>query len=285
MERAECNLGDVPVAGFSWAEGERVRLEVCGKGLEAACHGPAPAQAPTVVLLHEGLGCLALWRDFPERLAEATGFGVFAYSRAGYGGSDRVALPRPLDYMTQEATQSLPVLLDALGLRQAILFGHSDGASIAAIHTGTVADKRVRGLVLMAPHFFTEASGLLSIAAAKEAYDTGDLRMRLAKYHCDVDSAFRGWNDAWLDPGFESWDIREVIDQWRHPVLAIQGAEDQYGTLAQIREIERRANCPLEVVIMESCRHSPHVEQPEKTISLVAGFTRRLLSEGGVDAI
>ncbi len=258
----------------AWAD--IVWITAAGKRLEAVCHGPPPGDAPTIVLLHEGLGSVAMWRDFPARLAAATGFGVFAWSRAGYGRSDPVALPRPLDYMTREAQESLPEILDGIGFRRGILLGHSDGASIAAIHAGSVADARVRGLVLMAPHFFTEPAGLASIAAARQSYEAGDLRARLAKHHRDPDNAFRGWNDAWLDPGFRGWNIADSIDYWRIPVLAIQGADDQYGTLAQIREIESRIHAPLEVEILAGCRHAPHLEQPERTLAAITGFVRRL---------
>jgi pimeloyl-ACP methyl ester carboxylesterase len=228
-------------------------------------------------MLHEGLGCVALWRDFPRRLAEATCLGVFAYSRAGYGHSDSVELPRPLDYMTREARETLPGVLDAIGYQRGILLGHSDGASIAAIYAGAIEDFRVRGLVLIAPHFFTEESGLAAIASARSAFEAGDLRPKLAKYHRDVDNAFRGWNDAWLDPGFKSWNIADVIDYWRIPVLAIQGADDPYGTLAQIREIENRAYSPVDVEILKGCKHSPHTEQPEATLAAIADFCARLI--------
>lgn len=264
------------MADFEWNHGAAGAITVNGKRLEATCFGPPPGEAPTIVMLHEGLGCVALWRDFPERLAEATGFGVFVFSRAGYGQSDPVDLPRPLDYMTREAHDVMPGVLDAIGFEYGILLGHSDGASIAAIYAGGVEDFRVRGLVLMAPHFFTEPGGLKSIAEAKAAYETGDLRGRLAKYHKDVDNAFRGWNDAWLDPGFETWNIAESIDYLRIPVLAIQGADDQYGTLAQIHEIENRIYSPVDVEILANCRHSPHIEQPEKMLSAVAEFCARL---------
>lgn len=261
---------------FAWRDGAATSITVNGKTLEAVAYGPPPGEAPTIVMLHEGLGCIALWRDFPQKLAAATGFGVFAWSRAGYGGSDPVALPRPLDYMTREATEFLPGVLDAIGFRNGILLGHSDGASIAAIYAGGVEDFRVRGLVLMAPHFFTEAGGLASIAEAKKAYDDGDLRARLAKYHKNVDVTFRGWNDAWLDPGFEAWNIADSIDYLRIPVLAIQGADDQYGTLAQIREIETRIYSPVDVVIPPACRHSPFIDQPERTLAAVTEFCERL---------
>jgi pimeloyl-ACP methyl ester carboxylesterase len=262
---------------FDWRDGASGFVTVAGKRLECICHGPSPDHEPTIVMLHEGLGCVALWRDFPRRLAEATGLGVFAYSRAGYGRSDPVELPRPLDYMTREALEILPVMLDAIGFRRGVLLGHSDGASIAAIYAGSVEDFRVRGLVLMAPHFFTEESGLAAIAAARAAYGSGDLGARLAKYHRDADVAFRGWNDAWLDPDFRGWNIADVIDYWRIPVLAIQGDDDPYGTLTQIREIENRAYSPVDVEILGGGHHSPHLERPEETLAAVAEYCARLM--------
>lgn len=252
------------------------RLEAGGKSLEYACFGPAPDVAPTLVLLHEGLGCVALWRDFPQALAEATGWGVFAYSRAGYGQSDPADLPRPLDYMTREATDVLPVVLDKMGIRRTVLVGHSDGASIAAIYAGSVSDHRVRGLVLMAPHFFTEPDGLQSIERAANAFDTGILRAPLAKYHAHPENAFWGWNKAWLDPAFRDWNVADVIDYFRIPVLAIQGRDDQYGTLAQIQEIETRSYAPVDLAVFEDCKHAPFQEQPEKTLDHIATFLTRL---------
>jgi pimeloyl-ACP methyl ester carboxylesterase len=247
-----------------------------GKRLECAGYGPVPGQAPTIVLLHEGLGCLALWRDFPERLAAATGWGVFAYSRAGYGRSEAAALPRPLDYMTLEARDVLPEVLAAIGFETGILMGHSDGATIAAEYPGNHEDHRVRGLVVMAPHFFTEAGGLASIAEAKEAFAAGDLREKMAKYHDDAEATFRGWNDAWLDPGFRDWHVGEVIDYWRVPCLAIQGADDQYGTLRQIEEIETRSYAPVETLILPGVKHAPHAEATEAVLAAVTEFTVRL---------
>jgi pimeloyl-ACP methyl ester carboxylesterase len=192
--------------------------------LEYRMIGPRPDEAPTIVLLHEGLGCAALWRDFPERLSEATGLGVFVYSRQGYGASSPCKVPRPLTYMHQEAIETLPKLLDAIGFESGLLVGHSDGASIAAIHGGAVADPRVRGLVLMAPHFFTEDMGIASIAEARTAFETTNLRERLQKYHGDnVDCAFWGWNRAWLDPEFRNWDLREFLPRITVPVLILQG--------------------------------------------------------------
>lgn len=251
-------------------------LTAGGKRLEYRCLGPSPDAAPTIVMLHEGLGCVALWRDFPEKVAAATGLGVFVFSRAGYGRSDPAELPRPLDFMTREAVGVLPEVLDRIGLRQGILLGHSDGATIAAIYGGRVPDSRLRGLILMAPHFFTEPMGLAEIAKTREVYETTDMGQKMAKYHRDPDNAFRGWNDTWLHPDFEAWNVAEVIDQLRVPVLAIQGRDDQYGTPAQIEEIEKRLRAPLDISIIDDCRHSPQFEQPEKTLAAVAEFTARL---------
>lgn len=247
-----------------------------GKRLECFGIGPGPSEAPTLVLLHEGLGSAALWRDFPQRLAEATGWGVFVYSRAGYGRSEAADLPRPLDYMTREAVAVLPEVLDAIGFRRGVLMGHSDGATIAAIYAGSVSDARVRGLILEAPHFFTEKMGLDEIARARAAFVGTDLKARMAKYHDDAEATFRGWNDAWLAEGFRSWNVADVIDYWRVPCLAIQGAQDQYGTLAQIREIEERSYAPVEVLVPEDCRHAPHFDAEGAVLAAVADFLQRL---------
>ena len=264
------------MAKFSWEIDRLGELNIDGARLEAICFGPPPGEANTIVLLHEGLGCLALWRDFPQRLAERTGFGVFVYSRAGYGNSDAAPLPRPLDYMSSEALDVLPRVLDIVGVERCILLGHSHSATIAAIYGGSAEDFRVRGLILMAPHFFTEEQGLTAIADAKSAYENGGLRDKLAKYHDNPDVAFCGWNNAWLDPDFRSWNVAEVIDYLRIPVLAIQGANDDYGTLAQIEEIKNRIYSPLDVEVLQDCGHAPHLEQPERTLAVVQEFTIRL---------
>ena len=271
------------MTSFEWVPEKLQRLSIEGQGLEVICYGPSPERAPTLVLLHEGLGCVALWRDFPPRIAERTGFGVFVWSRGGYGQSDPVPLPRPLDYMTWEATQRLPHVLDAIGFQRGVLLGHSDGASIAAIYAGSIEDFRVRGLILMAPHFFTEPGGLASIAEARKAYETGDLKSRLAKYHAHVDVAFRGWKDAWLDPGFQSWNIADCLDYLRVPSLVIQGENDQYGTSRQVKEIVERSYAPVEVEMLPACGHSPHLDQPERTIAAVAEFCGRLERIENVD--
>ncbi|MEM7507032.1 MAG: alpha/beta hydrolase [Pseudomonadota bacterium] len=259
-----------------WRPGERLDLKIGNDRLEAACHGPPPEAADTIVLLHEGLGCVALWRDFPARLAEATGKGVFLWSRAGYGRSTPCALPRPLDYMETEAREGLPRILDAIGFRKGLLLGHSDGASIAALYLRSHADYRVRGLILIAPHFFTEATGLAEVARARTAFETGDLRQRLARYHADPDAAFRGWNDAWLDPDFRAWDITDSLHHIRVPVLAVQGRDDPYGTRAQTETLIERVQSPVETSLPRECGHAPHLEQPDATLAEIAAFTARL---------
>ena len=258
-------------------------LDICGAHLEYSFDGPQPSQAPTIVLLHEGLGCAGQWGDFRRDLARATGAGVFAYSRRGYGASSPVALPRPLDYMQRHGRDILPRVLDAIGAGDVFLVGHSDGASIAAVCAAEHDDPRLRGVVLIAPHFFVEDFALAEIANAKIAYETTDLREKLARWHADVDGAFRGWNDAWLDPGFAvTFDIRTCAPRIRVPVLAIQGAADQYGTLAQIDVIDGgRSDDPLrQRVVLPGVKHAPHREAAEATIAAIAGFIRVARNQG-----
>lgn len=262
---------------MKWASGTAVRITINGRKLECSAWNGSPSEKPAIILLHEGLGSVGLWRSFPEKLAERTGYCVFAYSRAGYGQSDiGRELPWPLDYMTREAMNVLPAVLDAIGFRRGILLGHSDGASIAAIYAGGVKDFRVRGLCLISPHFFTEPKGLLSIAEAKMQFETGVLRERLAKHHADVDHVFRGWNGAWLDPAFKRWNIEGAVAHIRVPVLAIQGLADQYGTLAQIEALTNGCYAPVDTALFENCKHSPHIEQPDRTVAAVSNFLARL---------
>ena len=252
-------------------------LDIGALRLEYRFVGPQPDKAPTLVLLHEGLGCVDLWGDFPERLSAATGAGVFVYSRAGYGKSSPVTLPRPLSYMHDEARETLPRLLDTIGFQRGLLIGHSDGASIAAIYTGSHQDHRVGGLVLIAPHFFTEDPGIASIVEAKNAYETGDLRARLSRWHADIDNAFKGWNGAWLDPEFRKWDITEFLAYIRVPVLIVQGEDDQYGTVKQIEVAQQECYCPVEVTQLPGTRHSPQREAPEATLEAISDFVMRAL--------
>jgi pimeloyl-ACP methyl ester carboxylesterase len=254
-------------------------LDLPGQRLEYRMIGPRPGDAPTIVMLHEGLGCVGLWGAFPEQLAAATGAGVFVYSRAGYGQSSATKLPRPLTFMDEEARDVLPRILAAIGFQRGILFGHSDGASIATIYAGSVQDHRVRGLVLMAPHFFTEEIGLAEIRRARAAYESGVLREKLKRWHADVDCAFRSWNEPWLDPAFATWDITEALGYIRVPILVVQGADDQYGTLKQVEAAEQECYCPIEIAILLGVRHSPHRDAPEETLRTAADFINRLLRD------
>lgn len=261
---------------MDWTPDTDLRIQADGARLEARCWGPPPSAAPTIVMLHEGLGCVALWRDLPERLAAATGWGVLAYSRRGYGRSDPCRLPRPVDYMEHEGEVVLAQVLDAIGFRRGVTLGHSDGGSIAALHLGSVRDHRVRGAILIAPHFFVEDCSIEAIEAARLAWETGGLRDRLARYHADVDCAFLGWNRAWLDPAFRRWDITQALWYLQVPVLAFQGLEDPYGTRAQVEVVEAETYAPAEIHLMEGCGHAPHRERPDEVIATIADFLARL---------
>ena len=254
-------------------------LDLPPQRLEYRIIGPRPDAAPTIVMLHEGLGCVGLWGAFPDQLAAATGAGVFVYSRAGYGNSSPASLPRPLSFMDEDALDVLPRVLAAIGFKRGVLFGHSDGASIATIYAGGVQDHRVRGLVLMAPHFFTEPMGLTEVRRAGEAFKAGILRDKLKRWHADVDGAFRSWIEPWLNPDFQNWDITEALGYIRVPILIVQGAEDQYGTLKQLDAAKAECFCPVEVAILPGARHSPHRDAPVATLDAVAGFINRLLRD------
>jgi pimeloyl-ACP methyl ester carboxylesterase len=254
-------------------------LDLAPLRLEYRMIGPRPDAAPTIVMLHEGLGCAGLWRAFPEQLASATGAGVFVYSRAGYGRSGPGKLPRSVNFMDEEAREVLPRVLAAIGFQRGILFGHSDGASIATIYAGSVQDHRVRGLVLVAPHFFTEPMGLAAIRRTRDEFASGNLREKLKRWHGDVDLAFRSWAEPWLDPDFEKWDITEALGYIRVPILVVQGSDDEYGTLKQVEAAAEACYCPVETVVLPGVHHSPHRDAPEATLTATSGFINRLLRD------
>ena len=251
--------------------GRRVRIEV-----QRIVPASLRADAPTLVFLHEGLGSVAMWRGFPQRLCEAAGAHGIVYSRPGYGRST----PRDrgerwgLDFMHRQAHELLPALLDELQLdRQAQppwLLGHSDGGSIALLHAARFP-QRVSGLVVMAPHLFVEGVSIASIQQARHHYEHTNLRQRLSRYHDDADSAFWGWNDIWLHPPFAHWNIEAEIAGIGCPLLAMQGVDDEYGTLQQIHAIARRVP-HTELVELPACGHSPHRDQPERVIDEVVRF-------------
>ncbi len=254
-------------------------VEAGGARLEARVIPGASDDAPTLVFLHEGLGSIGMWRDFPERVVAATGMGALVYSRRGYGSSDAVVLPRPVRFMHDEAYEVLPAVLDAAKITKAILIGHSDGGSIALLHAARFGPPRILGVVAMAPHVFVEDVALVNIRKALEAYEHGDLRAKLARYHGDnVDGAFLGWNRIWLDPEFRSWNIEDELPKITVPMLLIQGKNDEYGTLAQLESIARHARAPVETCILDACGHSPHRDQAEHVIVAITAFLRRLRS-------
>ncbi len=248
-------------------------LRVLGVSLEYEWVGPPPEQALTIVMLHEGLGCVAMWRDFAESLSAATGYGVLSYSRQGYGQSDSCELPRPLSYMHDEAENVLPELIKVAGLRDYVLLGHSDGGSIALIHAGMYQLPGLKGVICESPHVFCEDLSVSSIQAAKEAFENDNLRERLKKYHgANTDCAFWGWNAAWLDADFISWNIEEYLSKIHVPVLVVQGVDDQYGTAAQVKAIAAQSGSRVEVAMLENCGHSPHREQQSKSIEVMQHF-------------
>jgi pimeloyl-ACP methyl ester carboxylesterase len=249
-------------------------VTVCSRSLEHERVAVTRADRPSLVFLHEGLGSVAMWRDFPRRVAHATNCNALVYSRYGYGNSDPLREPRPVSYMHDEALAALPALLDEFAVDRPILVGHSDGGSIALIHAGE-ARRRVGGLVLMSPHVFVEDISIASIAAAKVAYETSDLRAKLARYHADVDSAFWGWNRIWLDPDFRRWNIEDCLPRVSCPVIAMQGEDDEYGTMEQLARIGRQV-ADAELLTLKDCRHSPHRDQPEAVIEAITGFVDRI---------
>ena len=247
------------------------KVAAAGRSLEYEWMGEG---ARTLVFLHEGLGSIRQWRDFPAQVAKATGCRALLYDRYGYGRSDVLREPRVgAEFMHDGALNELPELLENLNVRDPVLIGHSDGASIALIHAGTYG---VRGVVVMAPHVFIEDICIDSIAKAAGAFETTDLPALLGKYHRDPRKTFHLWADAWLDPAFRDWNIEEYLPRIRCPVLAIQGEGDEYGTLAQLDAIQQRAGGRRELLKLPDCGHSPHREQPERVLRAVVDFVKGL---------
>ena len=255
-------------------------LNLSGGRIEYEWYGPNE-NAQTLVFLHDGIGCLSLWRDFPARVAEATGCGAFVFSRFGYGNSSPIVLPRPVRFMHEEALQVLPELFAAATINNPILIGHSDGASIAIIYAATT---KVPALILEAPHVFVEDLTVQSIALAGEDYRHTDLKQKLQRYHGEnVDVAFWGWNQVWLNPEFRSWNIENYLPNVKCPVLVIQGEEDQFGTQKQVESISKQCSAPVETVMLSNCKHTPHREQPAQTFEAMVTFIQKV-NKGELDA-
>jgi pimeloyl-ACP methyl ester carboxylesterase len=249
-------------------------VDIAGQRLEFV-RIAADRAGPTLVFLHEGLGSLSLWRDFPQLVADAVARPALIYSRAGYGRSTVLPAARAPHYMHDEALVVLPALLDALGIVDPILIGHSDGASIALIHAGAKV-RPVRALVAMAPHVFVEDLSIAGIERSRLAYESADLRAKLGRHHADVDATFRGWNDIWLSPAFRDWNIKSFLPRITCPLLLVQGRNDEYGTLAQLDAIERGVCGHVERVELDDCGHSPHGDQPRAALAAIARFVLAL---------
>jgi len=255
-----------------------VDIDWAGRPVRIECQwlGSDHPGAPLIVFLHEGLGSLAMWRDFPARLCGAVGARGLVYSRPGYGRSTPRAAEEAwdLDFLHRQAHEVLPALLSALDVDTSVdppwLFGHSDGGSIALLHAARFG-QAVRGAIVLAPHILVEDLSVTSIERVRHAYLETDLRQRLARYHDDPDSAFWGWNRIWLHPPFRQWSIEAEIATIRCPLLAVQGLDDEYGTLEQIRGIARRVP-HTELLELERCGHSPHRDQPQALIQAAMAF-------------
>lgn len=252
-------------------------IDLGDQQLEVRSAGPAPSDAPTLLMLHEGLGCADMWGTLPARLAAATGCGVIAYSRAGHGASTPARLPDPFMFMHDEALQTLPRLLERIGFRRGLLVGASDGATIAAIYAGSIADERIRGISLTAPHFVVEEETAAGARAGKLAYEQGDLKPKLARWHRNVDVAFQTWNRAFADPDFKRWfDVTGLLPRIRVPVQVLQGENDQYGTAEQLAIARRHCAGPVETTLLPGLGHSLHREAPDLHCALIAAFVRKV---------
>jgi len=259
------------------AQAESLFVTAQGRKLEVQRIAGSGKGARTLVFLHEGLGSVAMWRDFPRDAALATGCAAVVYSRYGYGQSEVLREPRGVDYMHVEAIEVLPELLARLEVHEPVLVGHSDGGSIALIHAAKHG--KVKGLVVMAPHVFVEDISITSIAEARTAFETTDLPQKLGRYHADAAKTFRGWNDIWLHPDFRGWNIEDVLPRIHCPMLAIQGFDDEYGTMAQLEAITRLTGGPVDLLRLTACRHSPQRDQPKVVIEAMSRFVDRLDDE------
>lgn len=249
-----------------------------GRRIETQFIQGADKTAPVLVFLHEGLGSIGLWKRFPEEVSARTGCSAVIYSRYGNGFSEALNEPRAVEYMHEEARTALPAVLEAFGIGNAVLIGHSDGASIALIYAGEIG-ARVCAVVAEAPHVFVEDLSVNSIAQAKAAYESTDLPARLGRYHANVDKTFYGWNDIWLHPDFRAWNIRDAVRRIRVPMLLVQGADDEYGTFKQLKAIREDASASaVDTLYLANCGHSPHRDRADLVTAAVAAFVKSAAS-------
>lgn len=245
-------------------------LTIDNKQLDSVSIGPNRSDEPTFVLLHHGLGCIELWRDFPHQLVERTGISAFLYSRYGYGKSAPLKENRAADYLHQEAHRVLPEVLRNARITAPVLLGHSDGATIALLYAARYPSS-AKAIIVEAPHVFVEEITITGLKKTRQAYESGALRKPLKRYHTDVDATFHGWNDIWLDPDFRGWNIEAELADIRCPVLVIQGEDDEYGTGAQLDAIKKQVP-HAELYMIPKCRHSPHEDQPELVLKRIEQF-------------
>ncbi len=250
-----------------------------GKKLESVWYGPPPEESPTLLFLHEGLGCVSMWRDYPEKLAQQTGCGALVYSRLGYGNSDACELPRPLNFMHHEGLEVLPKIIAQCKLKKYIFVGHSDGASIALINSGGNPTESLLGIISEAPHVFCEKLTIRSIKKVGELFRSGNLRELLKKHHgSNIECAFNGWLNVWLHPEFEEWNIESCLSKIQSPQLVIQGNDDEYGTSAQVEAVVRHSGSLVETHFLDNCGHSPHRDQESLTLEFMIQFVQNLLA-------
>jgi len=277
----------VRLAGGRRPEPSPLRFEVLGQRLDGRLIGPGPGDAPTIVFLHQGLGCEGMWRDFPDRMASATGCGALVYSRIGHGDSEVLRGPRSIRYMHDEALEVLPAVLAHFGIGEVFLFGHSDGASIAILYAGSgpePGERRspVRALILEAPHVFVEPVTIDGISRISGEYETTRLKERLSRYHGDnTDSMFRAWSEVWLRPEFREWNIEGSLPSIKSPVLVIQGEDDEYGTVRQVESVLKGVRGPARSLLLAHCGHSPHSERPDEVLDAASRFVRERLEPAG----
>ncbi|MDB4239023.1 alpha/beta hydrolase [Alphaproteobacteria bacterium] len=253
------------------------QIKINKKDIEVLTIGDFDSTIPVLILLHEGLGSVSMWRETPQLIHEITGLNILIYSRFGYGQSSPANLPRPLDYMTIEAKNYLPLIIKELNIGVHFLIGHSDGATIAAINCSLNLNQNLKGAALIAPHFFVENESINAIKKTTIDYENGDLKSKLSRYHKNVDIAFYGWSNAWLDPGFKSWDLTNIIPKIRVPIIGIQGLNDPYGTINQLNVLKDELKVPFIKKTISNCGHNPFYKYKRMTIQYLNDFFKNLL--------